>query len=198
MHSASAGLNSPLVFHQKEHCHNQHDEQNDHHDQQHRHQLLQLSGGSLGRLRRGRRQLLGFNVIWAVVLAIVGYIVGDGGAADAAGNSAAGTCPPRIAISRMREASRIRVNSLGPAAGVGALLTLTAGCTSGGGGNDAAGGADCVGIRSGALPMGAAGSFAAPKAANVCVHTPGPGPCGGGGGASSLRGGGAFEGSSSI
>jgi len=111
----------------------------------------------------------------------------------AAGLSPAAACPPRIASSRSRDASSIRVNSLGPA------------------GRDAAGaepGANSF-IAAGAPPIGGvpqfggrtaagAASGAESSEAKVRVHTPGPSPAAGLAGGTNAGAAGIVEGSSSI
>ena len=99
-----------------------------------------------------------------------------------------------MAISRILDASRMRVNSLGPEA---------AGCTAGSfglpGNWAGAGGAAGIGgaAQAGAVASGA-GSLGAEREAKVCVQAPGSAPRGGLTGAASTRAAGAFEGSSSI
>jgi len=94
--------------------------------------------------------------------AYAGICICGMGANVCAGAGAAACCggaPPFIACSRMREASRIRVNSLGPVA---------TGEADGAAGS--IGGCQLCGLAAGA------GGAAEDSEANVCVHTPGP-PC---------------------
>ena len=92
-----------------------------------------------------------------------------------------------MANSRIRDASRIRVNSLGPDATEAVGGGVTAGATGA-----------WVGVKSGAFAAGAGGSLGVASEAKVRVQTPGSVPPGGLTGATSTRGAGAFEGSSSI
>jgi hypothetical protein len=100
-----------------------------------------------------------------------------------------GAVPPCMDSSRIRDASRIRVNSLGPE-GAGA-----AGCglAASGGANDG-----YAGAAGGAGGASATGSLEMLSDAKVCVQTPGSAARGGGIGVGARLGSGCFDGSSSI
>src|ERR1035438_2424098 len=105
-------------------------------------------------------------------------MAGGGGAAGAwgAGGRLAAPEPPRMASSRILEASRMRVNSLGPEAPEGwadCWLKLA------GGGAACTGGAAGGGVQAGAFGAGWAGSLGLEREAKVCVQAPGSGPRGG-------------------
>jgi len=107
-----------------------------------------------------------------------------------------------MANSRILDASRIRVNSLGPEAAGGAFtagsVKLGAGRAVGGAGYAAIVGGACGGAQSGAFAAGAGGSLGVERDAKVWVQTPGCVPGAGLGGGASLCGAGAFAGSSNI